>query len=58
MIAECTLRDVNAPIAVSTHKLPKKLQDRFPTSEQLEMEMKSAVQIIETQAKKSVELSE
>ena len=51
-IAEYALRNVSTPIAVSTHKLPKKLQDSLPTPEQLEMEMEAAVQAISEQAQK------
>ena len=54
-IAEYALRNVNTPIAVSTHKLPKKLQDSLPTPEQLQLEMEAAVQAIEAQSQKSVE---
>ena len=46
-IAEYALRNVGTPIAVSTHKLPKKLQDTLPTPEQLKMEMDAAVQELE-----------
>lgn len=42
-IAEYALRNVNTPIAVSTHKLPKQLQESLPTAEQLEMELEAAV---------------
>lgn len=42
-IAEYALRNVNTPIAVSTHKLPKQLQANLPTAEQLEMELEAAV---------------
>lgn len=48
-IAEYALRNVSTPIAVSTHKLPKKLQDSLPTPEQLEMELEAAVKEIEAQ---------
>lgn len=48
-IAEYALRNVSTPIAVSTHKLPKKLQNSLPTTEQLEMEMAAAVKAIEAQ---------
>ena len=56
-IAEYALRNVSTPIAVSTHKLPKKLQSSLPTPEQLEMEMEAAVNAIEAQSKKSIEAS-
>ncbi|MBD1877058.1 DUF1016 domain-containing protein [Nodosilinea sp. FACHB-131] len=42
-IAEYALRNVNTPIAVSTHKLSKQLQESLPTAEQLEMELEAAV---------------
>ena len=48
-IAEYALRNVSTPIAVSTHKLPKKLQDSLPTPEQLEMELESAMKELEAQ---------
>lgn len=48
-IAEYALRNVSTPIAVSTHKLPKKLQNSLPTPEQLEMELEAAVKEIEAQ---------
>lgn len=46
-IAEYALRNVSTPIAVSTHKLPKKLQGSLPTPEQLEMELESAMKELE-----------
>lgn len=48
-IAEYALRNVNTPIAVSTHKLPQKLQDSLPSIEQLEMEMDTAFTTIESE---------
>ena len=48
-IAEYALRNVSTPIAVSTHTLPKQLQDNLPTPEQLELEMEAAVRAIEAQ---------
>lgn len=48
-IAEYALRNVGTPIAVSTHKLPKQLQDSLPTPEQLEMEMDAVMQELDTQ---------
>ena len=57
-IAEYALRNVSTPIAVSTHKLPKKLQDSLPTPEQLEMEIEAAVNAIEAQSKKAMESSD
>ncbi len=46
-IVEYALRDVNTPIAVSSHQLPEQLQDSLPTPEQLEMELESAARAIE-----------
>ncbi|MEM9213032.1 MAG: PDDEXK nuclease domain-containing protein [Cyanobacteria bacterium P01_F01_bin.150] len=46
-VAEYSLRNVNTPIAVSTHKLPKTLRDRLPTAEQLEMEIDLVMKKIE-----------
>ena len=57
-IAEYALRNVSTPIAVSTHKLPKKLQDILPTPEQLEMQMEAAVQAIEARSQHSAENAE
>ncbi|MGI0494317.1 PDDEXK nuclease domain-containing protein [Alkalinema pantanalense CENA528] len=42
-IAEYALRNVNSPIAISTHHLPKQLEDQLPTIEQLETEINSVV---------------
>ncbi|NEO34532.1 MAG: DUF1016 domain-containing protein [Symploca sp. SIO3C6] len=46
-VAEYSLRNVSTPIAISTHKLPEKLQDRLPTVEQLEIEVDSVLKDIE-----------
>ena len=51
-IAEYALRNVNTPIAVSTHKLPQKLQESLPSIEQLEMEMETVFNIIEPEPEK------
>ena len=51
-IAEYALRNVNTPIAVSTHKLPKKLQENLPTPEQLQIELDAAVEAIKAQSQK------
>lgn len=56
--AEYALYNVSTPIAVSTHKLPKKLQASLPTPEQLEMEMEAAMNAIEAQPEKSIETSD
>lgn len=50
-VAEYALRNVGTPIAVSTHKLPQKLQHSLPTLEQLQLEMDAAVEAIEAQSK-------
>jgi predicted nuclease of restriction endonuclease-like (RecB) superfamily len=42
-IAEYALRNVNSPIAIATHRLPKQFQDSLPTVEQLEMELNTVV---------------
>jgi predicted nuclease of restriction endonuclease-like (RecB) superfamily len=42
-VVEYALRNVSAPIAVTTHRLPKQLTNDLPTVEQLEMEMNTAV---------------
>ena len=51
--AEYALYNVSTPIAVSTHRLPEKLQDSLPTPEQLELEMEAALQAIESQSASS-----
>ncbi len=37
--AEYALRNLNTPIAVSTHRLPQQLQESLPSVEQLEMKL-------------------
>lgn len=49
-IAEYALRNLSTPIAVSTHKLPKQLQESLPSTEQLQMELDSAIQEIGAQS--------
>lgn len=49
-IAEYALRNINAPIAVSTHRLPEKLQESLPSVEQLEMELEAAVSELQENA--------
>jgi predicted nuclease of restriction endonuclease-like (RecB) superfamily len=39
--AEYALRNIQTPIGVSTHKLPKPLQQNLPSIEQLEMELQT-----------------
>lgn len=45
--AEYALRNLNTPIAVSTHMLPSKLQDSLPSTEQLEMQLQAIASDIE-----------
>jgi predicted nuclease of restriction endonuclease-like (RecB) superfamily len=47
------LRNLNTPIAVSTHRLPKALQEQLPSIEQLEMELEAAISEIEAEEKDS-----
>ena len=42
-IAEYSLRNIHSPIAISTHRLPKQLQDDLPSVEQLETEINTAI---------------
>ncbi|PZV01122.1 MAG: DUF1016 domain-containing protein [Leptolyngbya sp.] len=42
-IAEYALRNVNTPIAVTTHSLPEQLKANLPTIEQLETELNAVV---------------
>lgn len=42
-VAEYALRNVNTPIAVTTHSLPDQLKANLPTIEQLEMELDAVV---------------
>ncbi|MEO1402803.1 MAG: PDDEXK nuclease domain-containing protein [Cyanobacteria bacterium J06635_1] len=53
--AEYALRNLNTPIAVSTHRLPEDLKAQLPTIEQLEMEIEAAVSEIEQQSHGSYE---
>ncbi|NER78086.1 MAG: DUF1016 domain-containing protein [Leptolyngbya sp. SIO1D8] len=46
-IAEYSLRHLKNPIAVATHELPKPLQNKLPSSEQLQEELSNAVQTLE-----------
>jgi hypothetical protein len=41
--AEYALRNLNTPIAVSTHRLPQQLQESLPSVEQLEMKLDAIV---------------
>ena len=49
-IAEYALRNINTPIAIATHKLPKPLRESLPSVEQLEMELEAAVSEIEAKS--------
>ena len=42
-IAEYALRNLNTPLAVSTHQLPKQLKENLPSVEQLEIELDAAI---------------
>lgn len=54
--AEYALRNVATPIAVSTHSLPKALQEQLPTVEELEEQLESAAQDIAIDAEPDAEL--
>jgi predicted nuclease of restriction endonuclease-like (RecB) superfamily len=41
--AEYALRNLSTPVAISTHRLPEKLQESLPSIEQLEMELTTAI---------------
>ncbi|MBE9030472.1 DUF1016 family protein [filamentous cyanobacterium LEGE 11480] len=49
-IAEYALRNLNTPIAVSTHTLPEPLKDNLPTIAQLEMQMEAVVSELEAES--------
>lgn len=49
-IAEYALRNVNTPIAVSTHRLPDQLKESLPSIEQLEIELAVAARELEDNA--------
>lgn len=53
--AEYALRNVNTPIAVATHRLPKSLKENLPTVEQLETEMNAAIAELATEAQASTD---
>lgn len=42
-IAEYSLPNIHSPIAISTHRLPKQLQDDLPSVEQLETEINTVI---------------
>lgn len=48
--AEYSLRNLNTPIAVSTHRLPQQLQDSLPSVEQLEMKLDALASDIQDDA--------
>lgn len=54
--AEYALRNINTPIAVSTHSLPKQLQEQLPSVEELEAQLETALQTIEVQEVEAQEL--
>lgn len=49
-VVEYALQNVNTPIAVSTHRLPKQLQENLPSVEQLEMELETVASQLEAQS--------
>ena len=53
-IAEYALRNINTPIAITTHKLPKPLRESLPSVEQLEMELEAAVSEIEAKSSENL----
>lgn len=53
--AEYALRNVNTPIAVATHRLPKTLKENLPTVEQLEIEMNAAIAELTEEAEKNLD---
>lgn len=48
--AEYALRNLNTPIAVSTHQMPDPLRESLPTPAQLEMELDAAISGLEAEA--------
>lgn len=46
--AEYALRNLNTPIAVATHRLPKKLKESLPSIEQLEMQLEAIISELES----------
>ena len=53
--AEYALRNVNTPIAISTHRLPESLQEQLPSIQQLEMEIEAATQELEARVESLAE---
>ena len=54
-IAEYSLRNIHSPIAISTHRLPKPLQDNLPTIEELETEINTAISELASNKKNPIE---
>lgn len=52
--AEYALRNLNTPIGVSTHRLPKQLKDSLPSIEQLEIELEAIISEIDRDKSPSV----
>ncbi|MDJ0708090.1 MAG: PDDEXK nuclease domain-containing protein [Leptolyngbyaceae cyanobacterium MO_188.B28] len=48
-IAEYALRNLNTPLAVSTHQLPKQLKENLPSVEQLEIELNAVLAELESE---------
>jgi predicted nuclease of restriction endonuclease-like (RecB) superfamily len=46
--AEYALRNLNTPIAVATHRLPKQLKESLPSIEQLEMQLEAIISELES----------
>jgi predicted nuclease of restriction endonuclease-like (RecB) superfamily len=46
--AEYALRNLNTPIAVATHRLPKQLKENLPSIEQLEMQLEAIISELES----------
>ncbi|WP_059002168.1 PDDEXK nuclease domain-containing protein [Leptolyngbya sp. NIES-2104] len=51
--AEYALRNLNTPIAVSTHRLPQQLQESLPSVEQLEMKLEALISDIQESAQQT-----
>lgn len=51
--AEYALRNLNTPIAVSTHRLPQQLQESLPSAEQLEMKLEALISDIQESAQQT-----
>jgi predicted nuclease of restriction endonuclease-like (RecB) superfamily len=52
-VVEYALRNINSPIAVSSHRLPQQLEDNLPTVEQLQSEIEATVAELEEIEKRS-----